>query len=151
MRTLVLLHILSAFIGLGPTYFTAILLRRSQTPAALRHNLALSETMSFFPKIGGTLAVLSGLALIWRGHYGPVTQLWLLGSLALYALIQIVIIGYAVPRTGRLAAWVGSPAGSEVGTLPGEQAAVLSQLQRAHLLVGALGAGLLVLMILKPH
>ena len=150
MRILVLLHILSAFIGLGPTYFTAVLLRR-QTPAALRHNLVLSETMGLFPKIGGTLAVLSGVALIWRGNYGPVTQLWLMGSLALYALIQIVIIGYALPRTGRLASWACSPVGREVGTLPGEQARVLSQLQRAHLMVGALGAGLLVLMILKPH
>lgn len=151
MKYLVLIHVLSALVGLGPSYFSAVLLRRGQSPGALRHNLALFSALSTFPKVGGTLAVLSGLALIWRGQYGPVTQLWLLGSLLVYVLIQAVVLGYVLPRIGRLSTWVGSPAGLEAATVPGEQAAVLSGLHRAHLVVGALGLVLFTLMILKPH
>jgi hypothetical protein len=33
------------------------------------------------PRADGTLAVLSGLLLVWLGQSGRVTQLWLLGSL----------------------------------------------------------------------
>lgn len=150
MEWLVLLHVLSAIIGIGPTYFSGVLLRSGQGLGTLRHNLALAKTLSNFPKIGGTVAVLSGLALVWLGNYGPLTQLWLLGSLALYVLIQVVVVGYAAPRTGRLASWASSPAGAGVGTLPPAQAALLGQIGGAHLLAGLLGVALFVLMILKP-
>ncbi|WP_027483396.1 DUF2269 family protein [Deinococcus pimensis] len=150
MKLLVLIHVLSAVIGIGPTFFSAALLRGRPSSAALRHNLALFSTLSFFPKIGGTLTVLSGLALIWRGQYGSVTQLWLLGSLVLYVLIQVVVLGYVVPRVGRLTAWASGPQGRDASVMPGEQAALLGGIHRAHLVVGALGLALFALMILKP-
>ncbi|PYE48105.1 hypothetical protein [Deinococcus yavapaiensis] len=57
-----LIHVLSAVIGLGPTFFSAALLRGGPSPVALRHNLALFSALSAFPKIGGTLTVSAG----WR-------------------------------------------------------------------------------------
>lgn len=151
MKVLILVHVLSAIVGIGPTYFGLLLLRQGQSLGTLRHNLALSETLSLFPKVGGTLAVLSGLALVVLGGYGPLTQLWLLGSLLLYVLIQVVIVGFAVPREKQLLGWVHDEAQANAVALPAVQQRLLGQLGGLHLLASGLGLLLFALMILKPR
>lgn len=151
LNLLVLVHVLSAVIGIGPTYFTSVLLRPGQSVSRLRAASGFATQLAVFPKIGGTLAVLSGLLLVWLGQYGRVTQIWLLGSLLLYVAIQAVVLGAAVPRTRRLehglTALGPRPAGD---TLPALQAHLLTQVYHAHLLATSLGTALFILMILRP-
>ncbi|WP_027483385.1 DUF2269 family protein [Deinococcus pimensis] len=163
LKLLVLVHVLSAVIGIGPTYFGLLLLRPGLRGDALRHNLELADRLTFFPKIGGTLAVLTGIALLLVGSYGPVTQLWLVGSLVLYALVQIVVIAFAFPRERRLLALTRGEGGdvlptsvnvSPDGTLSVSATSatevLLKQVSALHMLAATLGTLLLVLMILKP-
>lgn len=158
-ETLVLIHVLSAIIGVGPTYFNMFLLRPGVTGGELQHNLKLAEKLTIFPKVGGTLAVVSGLALTLGGQYGPFTQVWMLGSLLLYVAIQVVVIGFVAPREQQLAATFASsvtPVGGGTLTLTSSgsaprQDALLRQINALHLVTLLLGTTLFALMILKPR
>ncbi|AWN23607.1 hypothetical protein DKM44_10510 [Deinococcus irradiatisoli] len=149
LQILILVHVLSAVIGIGPTYFTAVLLHPRQTVPRLALGAHFAERLELFPKIGGTLAVLTGLLLVWQGHYGSLAQIWLLGSLLIYVMIQVLIVGFAVPRTKRLDAWLAAEAG-RAGTLPLLQLRLLREVYGLHLAAMALGIVLFALMILKP-
>ncbi|GEM47516.1 DUF2269 family protein [Deinococcus cellulosilyticus] len=151
MKILVLIHVLSAIIGVGPTYFGLMLLRQNSTPRDLQTGLKVGKMLEWFPKIGGTLAVLSGFALILLNNYGPFTQIWLLGSLILYILIQAIVIGFVSPRAEKLAAWVFNPKNESATNLPAEQQGLLRSVSTGHWLAAALGTVLFTFMILKPH
>lgn len=150
MKWLVLIHVLSAIVGVGPTFFAHVLLRRKQSIAELRQSLALGKKLEFFPKIGGTLAVLTGLALILIEDYGQFTQLWLIGSLILYVIIQVIVVGVAAPRSKKLAAWVFDPGNAKAESLPAAQLSLLSQVNGWFYAASGCGLLLFIFMILKP-
>lgn len=104
--------------------------------------------LELFPKIGGTLAVLTGIALILLGDYGAFTQIWLIGSLVIYILIQILVVAIITPQAKRLAKWVQDPANQSVKELPQPQRSLLIKVNR--LFYGALGTLLFIFMIMKP-
>ncbi|BBI32802.1 DUF2269 family protein [Cohnella abietis] len=151
MKWLVLVHVLSALIGIGPTFFGHVLLRNNQTLEQLRHSMKLAGRLDFFPKIGGTIAVITGILLICLNDYGPVTQLWLIGSLVLYVLIQIVVIGFMAPTQKRLAKWVFDASNLSKVELPQEQRAILSRANSLYYVASAMGLLLFVFMIIKPN
>ncbi|TVX99855.1 DUF2269 family protein [Cohnella terricola] len=150
MKWLVLIHVLSALIGIGPTFFGHVLLRNNQTLEQLRHSMKLAGRLDFFPKIGGTIAVISGILLISLNDYGPITQLWLVGSLVLYVLIQVVVIGFMAPAQKRLAQWVYDAANLNKVELPQEQRAILSRANSMYYVASGMGLVLFVFMIIKP-
>ncbi|GGJ25526.1 DUF2269 family protein [Deinococcus roseus] len=151
MKFLVLIHVLSAIIGVGPTYFGLLLLRQNATPQELQSSLKTGKLLEWFPKIGGTLAVLTGLALVLMANYGPFRQLWLMGSLILYMLIQVTVIAYVAPRADKLSHWVFNPQNQKADALPAEQQALLSNVSTGHWIAASLGTLLFTFMILKPH
>jgi uncharacterized membrane protein SirB2 len=106
LKALVLAHVLSAIIGVGPTFFGHVLFRNKQNAEDLRHSMKLFNYLTFFPKIGGTLAVLTGITLVVLGNYGTFLTLWLTGSLILYVVIQVLVIGIIDPKAKKLSAWV---------------------------------------------
>ncbi len=150
MKILVLIHVLSAIIGIGPTYFAHMLLRKNQDAVTLRHSMAMSQMLNFFPKIGGTIAVLTGILLVILGNYGSFLNLWLIGSLVLYIIIQIVVIGVIEPKSKRLAAWVFDEKNKDAVDLPQEQNLLLSKISNQFYIATALGTLLFILMIWKP-
>lgn len=72
MEWLKLLHILSAIMGIGPTFFGHVLVRSKQSPDELRQSMKLFKWIEMFPKIGGTIAVLTGILLIVLNNSTPV-------------------------------------------------------------------------------
>lgn len=150
MKFLVLLHVLSAIIGVGPTFFAHVLLRRRQTLEELRSSIRVDGKLEIFPKVGGTIAVITGLLLIWLGEYGPFTQLWVLGSLVLYVLIQVVVLGFAMPQQRKLAAWVLDPANQSAKELPTDVRASLAKASNYFYIASSLAIILFIFMILKP-
>jgi uncharacterized membrane protein len=147
LRWLVLFHVLSAIIGVGPAFFVHVLLRRNQTLDELNASLQLAKKLEYFPKIGGTLAVLSGFALYFVGNYGSFQQLWLLGSLVLYIAIQVIVIGFVTPRQKKLGESVSAATGS---TLTQEQQMLLKNVNMLFYVVSTLGILLFIFMIMKP-
>ncbi|RIW33990.1 DUF2269 family protein [Bacillus salacetis] len=151
MKFLILLHVLSAIIGVGPTFFAHVLVRKKQTAEHLRHSLKMSALLENFPKIGGSLAVITGLVLYFVGEYGAFTQVWLLGSLILYVLIQIIVIGFVTPQSNKLQEWLDAPENKDVaGELPEEAQELLNRMNSYFYFASALGITLFIFMILKP-
>jgi uncharacterized membrane protein SirB2 len=151
MKFLVLLHVLSAIMGVGPTFFAHVLTRKKQTAEQLRHSLKMSAHLEKFPKIGGSIAVISGLILFFVGEYGAFTQVWLLGSLILYVLIQIIVIGFVTPQSNKLKNWLDAPENVAVtGDLTEEAQGYLNKVNSYFYLASALGVTLFIFMILKP-
>lgn len=150
MKWLVLIHVLSAIIGVGPTFYGHVLMRRGQTLDELRHSTKLSNRLDFFPKIGGTIAVISGFVLYFAGDYGKFTQVWLLGSLILYIVIQAVVVGMLMPVSKRLSTWIHDPANQKAKELPAEQMLLYMKANGLLYIASTLGTILFVLMIMKP-
>lgn len=147
---LVLVHVLSAIIGIGPTFAFHIILRKNQSVSELKNSIKTASKLELFPKIGGTLAVLSGLALFFVEDYGSFTQLWLIGSLILYIVIQIIVIGFVSPLIMKLEKWVDDPANHNLPVLPSPQASIQGTALNLLSLASVLGILLFVLMIMKP-
>ncbi|BBH21908.1 hypothetical protein Back11_32530 [Paenibacillus baekrokdamisoli] len=151
MKWLVLIHVLSAIIGVGPTFFGHVLVRNNQTLEQLRHSMKLARLLDFFPKIGGSIAVISGILLISLNNYGSYKQMWILGSLILYVLIQILVIGFVAPAQKRVRQWVFDAKNLSKIELPQEQRVNLSRANTMLYAASVMGLVLFVFMIIKPN
>lgn len=149
MKWLVLIHVLSSIIGIGPTFFGHILLRKRQQVGELRQALKMFEILNAFPKTGGPIAVLSGIALVWMGGWEFVT-FWIVGSLVLYVLIQIVAIGMVGPVIAKLGRQIGRPELEPSQELPAESVALLTRADRLFYVASSMGVVIFIFMILKP-
>lgn len=147
---LAIIHVLSAVIGVGPTYFFPALLRPSMPPSELRGALEVSRRLARYPQIGGPVAVVSGVALVSAIDTHLFTQKWVAGSIALFIAIQVVVVGFAVPATKKLAAWAFHPANVEAKVLPPDAESHYRRLRTAHTVAAVLGTLLFGLMIAKP-
>lgn len=151
MQWLVTIHVLSAVIGIGPTYFGHILLRKKQSREQLLGSLSLFGLLNYFPKIGGSIAVVSGIVLVALSGW-KFSDLWIAGSLLLYVLIQVVAVAMMGPVLKRLVQSLGGaedrqerdPAAAD------SRSALLAKASRLYNTASILGIVLFVLMILKP-
>ena len=150
VKFLILLHVLSAIVGVGPTFFGHVLTRKKQTVEELRHAARLGKTLDLFPKIGGTIALLTGLLLFFIGNYGSFLQLWLIGSLVLYVIIQVIVIGFILPRQKQLGAWLFSLDNQEKTSLPEDIQTIQSQINTLFYVASFFGVLLFIFMIVKP-
>lgn len=149
LNLLVVVHVLAAIIGIGPTFFANVLLRRGQTLGQIRNALALSKSLEAFPKVLGSLAVLSGVTLAWLGDYS-FSDLWIYGSLIIYVLIQIIVIGFLAPASKR-AAEIAAKSKDESDQLASvDLAAALAKANAIHYGAAALGVLLFLFMFFKP-
>ncbi|OAS18429.1 DUF2269 family protein [Paenibacillus oryzisoli] len=150
MKWLVLIHIVSAILGIGPTYFGHILLRKSQNNEQLRQSLALFQLLNYFPKIGGTLAVVTGLALValtgWK-----FSDVWILISLVLYVIIQVVVVGMLTPVMNQLNLWLSEEQSKSLAPdTVANKGVLLSKANKLYNTASILGIVLIILMIVKP-
>jgi hypothetical protein len=150
MKWLVLIHVLSAIIGIGPTYAFHIIFRKNQSVQELRSSFKTGAILELFPKIFGSLAVVSGLILFFVGSYGSFTQLWLIGSLILYIIVQVVVIGFIGPLSARLKKWLADPSSQSLQDVPAEQVKLHNKILNNLNLASVLGVVLFIFMILKP-
>jgi len=149
LNILVLIHVISAIVGVGPVFFGHVLLRKGQNFGQLRNSLSLSKLLEKFPKTLGSLAVLSGLLLAWLGDYG-FKELWIYGSIVLYVLIQIVVIGFMAPAAQKVAARVFSGSEPADQALPADLASSLARVDRINWIATILGLLLFLFMFFKP-
>lgn len=150
MIWLIAVHVISAILGLGPAFAFPWVLRQTSSIHEMRHNLQLVERLEIFPKIFGSLALVSGLALFFIGSYGPILQLWIAGSLILYVGAQVVVIGFMAPAVRSLQLALGE---SEAAAEPVATEGIIRKYARVrslHTGVGVLCMLILLLMIVKP-
>lgn len=75
MEWIVLVHVLSATIGLGPAFAFPVMLRKEETVVEAIRMTDLVNRLEMFPKVFGTLAVVTGLLLFWLGSFGPLLSI----------------------------------------------------------------------------
>ncbi|WP_010097334.1 DUF2269 family protein [Ornithinibacillus scapharcae] len=149
MKYLVLIHVLSAVIGVGPTYFGHIFLRKGQTIGELKQSLKLSKKLEYFPKIGGSIAVLSGIALVLMSNLS-FTELWIITSIILYVGIQVIVVGIVAPVLKELLLFLQENTAPDHERLPTKPSATLLKANRLYYLATGMGTMIFILMILKP-
>ncbi|WP_369404807.1 DUF2269 family protein [Piscibacillus salipiscarius] len=113
-------------------------------------SLKTFKKLEFFPKIGGSLAVITGIILYFVGDWGEITQLWLLGSLVLYILIQVLMIGFIGRYTRKLRTYLSDPNRTKLDALPKEYQSIFNRANQWFWIASSMGVLIFVLMILKP-
>lgn len=62
-RFLLLLHVSSAILGLGPGFILIYIVKKASSMTELRHAYSIRKTLHIFVMVGGTVLLLSGLAM----------------------------------------------------------------------------------------
>jgi uncharacterized membrane protein SirB2 len=148
IMVLVVIHVLSAVLGLGPAFAFPLLLKKPSTLEEMGNHLRQVARLELFPKVFGSIALLSGLALFFAGSYGPFTQVWILGTLAVYVVIQIVIIGFLNPAAVKLERTFQEKSARMVPD--SVQLGMYALVRNLHTWACALSLVIFVLMIVKP-
>lgn len=80
---LLLIHIVSAIIGLGPGFYLIFVVKPAKNMTELRHSFLIRRKLHVATMIGGTLLLLSGLGM---GAIRPslFSEFWYTGSLILF-------------------------------------------------------------------
>ncbi|MDP5275191.1 DUF2269 family protein [Chengkuizengella axinellae] len=150
MELLILVHVLSAVIGVGPIFFIPILLRKNQGIENLRFSMKTAKKLLLFPKTGGLTAVLTGILLILLSDYGSFYQLWLFGSLILYVAAQVILLGFIAPKQKKIALWLFDPKHKNETTIPQDIIQIRSKVNFLFYFAIALILIIFIFMILKP-
>jgi uncharacterized membrane protein len=84
-RLLVLIHVFSAILGLGPGFMMIYIVTRAQTMTELRHAYLIRNRLHIFVMIGGTMLLITGLVM---GSMNPYLfhQGWYVTSLTLFLI-----------------------------------------------------------------
>ncbi|SEO39375.1 DUF2269 family protein [Paenibacillus sp. OV219] len=149
MKFLVLLHVMSAIIGVGPTFFIHTLFGKKDNVGELRSAFKLGSKLELFPKTGGSMAVVTGLILVFSDGWEFVS-FWIIGSLVLYVAIQVLVIGFAAPVTKQLGKLLAETKLSSDQPVPDDQKQLLAKANKLYYGATAMGSLLFILMILKP-
>ncbi|MEI3613063.1 DUF2269 family protein [Pseudogracilibacillus sp. SO30301A] len=82
---LVVIHIFSAIVGLGPGFVMIYIVTKAETMTELRHVYKIRNKIHIFVMIGGTLLLLTGLVM---GILRPYlfSQIWFISSLVLFLI-----------------------------------------------------------------
>lgn len=84
-KFLLIVHIFSAILGLGPGFTMVYIVNRAKTFSEIKYSFRMRERIHIFVMVGGTLLLLSGLGM---GILNPALwkQFWYTSSLILYIL-----------------------------------------------------------------
>jgi uncharacterized membrane protein len=145
-KIIVVLHIFSAIMGMGPGFILTTVVKSGKTMTELRHSYAVRHKLHIFVMVGGTLLLITGLLMGFMNpslfHMG-----WYVISLVLF--LAALAIGPLVlsPRSKPVKALLASHKGEEI---PKEYYRLSKILFRYEHLENAIFIVIITLMILKP-
>ena len=145
-RIIVLIHILSAIVGLGPGFVMIYIVTKAETMTELRHAYLIRNKLHIFVMIGGTLLLLTGLTMGAMNHYlfhfG-----WYVTSLTLF----LIALGFGPlvlsPRSKPIKALLNSHTDDSI---PGEYYRLSQKLFFFERIENMIFLIIIVLMVLKP-
>ncbi len=149
MKWLVLIHVLSAIIGVGPTFFFHYLLRNNQTVSGWKHSFNTAMQLQKLPTIGGLIAVTTGIIMValsdWR-----FLDFWIIASLILYASVQVLFIILTGPLVKKLGIWVTETKMADGEPLPADQEALVRSTNKRVMFTNSFALFIFIFMIMKP-
>ena len=145
-RFLVLIHVFSAILGLGPGFIMIYIVTRSETMTELRHAYMIRNRLHIFVMIGGTLLLITGLSMGAMNNY-LFHQGWYVTSLTLF----LIALGFGPivlsPRSKPIKALLKTHTGN---TIPGEYYTLSKKLFFYERIENVIFLIIIVLMVLKP-
>ena len=150
MKWLVLLHVISAVVGLGPAYSFPLILKKEKSLTEVKRMVDLVARLEVLPKMFGGLTLISGLLLVWLGNYGTFFTLWIGGALVLFILAEIVIIGYLTPAAKRLSTLLSELCKQGETKTNEHSLALLAKVRNYHITSCVIVLVIIALMVIKP-
>jgi uncharacterized membrane protein len=145
-KIIVVLHIFSAIMGMGPGFILTTVVKSGKTMTELRHSYAIRHRLHIFVMVGGTLLLITGLIMGWMNP-SLFRMGWYVTSLVLF--VAALAIGPLVlsPRSKPVKVLLASHKGEEI---PADYYRLSKILFRYEYLENAIFIVIIALMILKP-
>lgn len=145
---LLVLHILSSIVFIGPAFVTPIIRRSARTVGQLHFVLGITAKLAIMPKIGGTGLILTGVGLMIITKMG-LSQMWLNVSILLALLMVGLIDGWIEPRMKKIRKTI-SERQDQGNDIPAEFGLQLKKIVPIEMAAMLLMIAVLVLMVVKP-
>lgn len=149
MKWLVFIHVAAAIIGIGPTFFMHVCFRKKQTVGELKQSFSVMNYLMPFPKIVGTIAVLSGILLVILTGW-QFADFWIWGSLAVYVATQIMVIGVATPAMNKANAALSALKSADSEALPSYLQSAVQRINKYLYLISTFALLIILMMVIKP-
>ncbi len=143
---LVMIHIFSAIIGLGPGFVMTFIVTKATTMTELRHAFLLRNKLHIFVMLGGILLFVTGL---WMGFIHPrlFTEGWYVVSLFLFLLTLAAGPLLLKPLSAPIRVILDNQQGDEI---PSEYNAYAKRLFTCENILNGIFVVIIFLMIMKP-
>lgn len=145
-NVLLLIHVLSAIMGLGPGFVMIYIVTKATNMTELKHAYLIRNRLHIFVMVGGTLLILTGLAMgairNYLFHSG-----WYVTSLSLFLIALAFGPLILSPRSKPIKALLKNHSGE---TIPQEYFALAKKLFFYERIENVIFITIIVLMILKP-
>ncbi|MDY0395266.1 DUF2269 family protein [Virgibacillus halophilus] len=146
-KFLLMVHIFSAILGMGPGFVMMHVLKKAKTMSELRHAYQIRNQLHIFVMIGGTLLIVTGLLMGWIHPYLFRTG-WYMLSLTLF----LIALGFGPvilsPRSKPIKKFLHEYAAGE--EIPDLYYSMADRLFLAERVENAIFLVVIALMILKP-
>ncbi|GAA0460154.1 DUF2269 family protein [Alkalibacillus silvisoli] len=144
--SLVLIHIVSAIIGMGPGFILTRVTKSATNITELRHGYKVKQQLHYFVMIGGTLLLITGL---WMGFLTPslFQQGWYVVSLILFLFALIMGPTVLKKRSKPIKELLEQTYSEDI---PNHYFPLAKRLYRIEYMVNTIFVIIIVLMVLKP-
>jgi uncharacterized membrane protein len=142
----VVLHVLSAVVGMGPTFVFPLIRKSATTGSQLRFVVGLIQKLEPLPNIGGVVLVVSGILLMVMNKTG-ISLMWLNVSIILLIVMLVLLIGFIGPRMKKATQLALSSQGEQIPAEYIQSMKAITPLEKA---VQAIIVAVIVLMVLQP-
>ncbi len=145
-KLLLLIHVLSAILGLGPGFIMIYVVTKAQNMTELRHAYFIRNRLHIFVLVGGSLLLLTGLPM---GLVNPYLfrSGWYITALSLFVVALAFGPVFLTPRSKPIKALLKNHEGNDI---PEEYYAMAKKLFFVERLENLIFITIIVLMILKP-
>ena len=143
---LILIHVLSAILGMGPGFIMIYIVKQAQTMTELKHAYAIRNRVHIFVMVGGSLLLLTGLLMGWLRPY-LFQQGWYVTSLMLFLVALAFGPLVLSPRSKPIKALLKEEKGEQI---PAKYFDYSKQLFFYERLENVLFIIIIAMMILKP-
>ena len=145
-RIVLLVHVFSAILGLGPGFIMIYIVTKATTMTELRHAYLIRNRLHIFVMVGGTLLILTGLVMGAMNHY-LFHMGWFVTSLTLF----LIALGFGPvvlsPRSKPIKALLKSHTNEDI---PKEYYLLAKKLFFYERIENVIFLIIIVLMVLKP-
>jgi uncharacterized membrane protein len=145
-KILVVIHVFSAILGLGPGFILMTVVKSGKNMTELRHSYAIRHRLHIFVMVGGSLLLITGLVM---GLINPslFRMGWYVTSLFLYMVALAIGPLVLSPKSKPVKALLASHKGEEIPEDYWRLSKVLFQFERYENVIFLI---IIALMILKP-